>query len=88
VPVWRVWSLTRSELVLSLRGAALSRKRERKAALWVAWHTAALQRAKRLPMLETLMSDRRDPTPDELAAARAAHEEVVAEIEAAQKKAG
>jgi hypothetical protein len=49
------WRTTPREAQIVLAGAAHRIRRERANIAWLAWHIAALGRAKKMPQLETLM---------------------------------
>lgn len=56
IPVWRVDALTNSELAAALRAAGARHKRERDMAVFLAWRTATLIRAKKkIPALSRLL---------------------------------
>jgi hypothetical protein len=48
-----------------MEGAVLREKRAHEARIWLAWHVAALGRAKRLPRLNTLIGSRPEPREDD-----------------------
>jgi len=50
------WELTPRETLMTIEAAIWRRRQERERDLWLAWHMAALQRAKRLPTLKRLLS--------------------------------
>ena len=54
------WHLTPREIVARLEGARRRLASEQDARAWLAWHVAALSRAKNLPDLETLQTPRKD----------------------------
>jgi hypothetical protein len=59
VPIERAWQLTPRELQLEANGARLRQERELDRALelgvFVAWHTAAFSRTKRMPHLKAAL---------------------------------
>jgi len=52
------WRSTPREVLAFLEGVQLRLEREHQARAWLAWHIAALPRAKRLPKLEDLLGKR------------------------------
>ena len=67
------WRLTLREISVILKGASANLRRRHDEAAWLAWHIEALARAKKLPKLETLLSQqskqprkRRQMTPEEM----------------------
>lgn len=74
------WSLTPRELMLHFEAYEARAVREHQRDAWLAWHIAALSRAKRLPSLRRLMGlDRARPLHgEELERRRAEHAELVA----------
>lgn len=78
VPAEQFWRMTKGELRLTLRGLREAERQHRRRALWHAWHTAALTRARRrLPTLGRLLSgEERPPTHEEVQTAREAHAEI------------
>jgi hypothetical protein len=52
------WRLTLREIAAVMKGAANGLKREKNNRAWLAWHTASLQRAKKMPPLRSLIRDR------------------------------
>lgn len=72
--VGEFWRMTPRETALAFEAAMWRYDRERQQAAWLAWHIAALGRAKRLPSLRRLM---RMPAAKKLSgdeAAKRAHE--------------
>jgi hypothetical protein len=60
----RFWVLTFREIDREMRAAVKRREREGDERVWLAWHIVALDRTKKLPKLETLLSSgRRSSTP-------------------------
>lgn len=53
--VGEFWRMTPRETALAFEAAVWRYDRERRQAAWLAWHIAALGRAKRLPSLRRLM---------------------------------
>ena len=51
----RFWHLTPREASTIMKGASKRLIREQNQTAWLAWHIAALERAKKLPKLETLL---------------------------------
>jgi len=64
------WRLTLREIAVILKGFAARLEREHNAAAWLAWHIAALPRAKRFPALKEMQTKQvrkvRRKTPEEL----------------------
>jgi hypothetical protein len=66
------WTLTPYETRICMEGEAERRKAEYRLALFEAWHSAAFQRAKRMPKLQNVMKQvskgnkKRDLTPDQI----------------------
>ena len=52
------WALTPRETFMVLEAAARRFEREHRRDAWIAWHVAALSRAKKLPPLQRLMPAR------------------------------
>jgi len=82
--------MTPRETALAFEAAAWRYERERQRAAWLAWHIAALGRAKRLPSLRRLM---RMPAAKKLSgdeAARHAHDhaEIVKRMAAKRQQQG
>lgn len=75
VDVLTFWNLTPAETVQTIEAAAWRERQERKARLSLAWHTAALSRAKRMPSHERLLKP--PPTPEELAQMKRDHSQMV-----------
>lgn len=79
------WTLTYREISAILDGAAKRLRREHDERTWLAWHIAALQRAKKLPKLETMMSRKssrknRQSVDEQIAVARAWHAAVTKRV--------
>jgi hypothetical protein len=55
VTVESFWSMTPRETYATIEAAAWRAEQEQKARAWLAWHTAALSRAKRMPPLARLL---------------------------------
>jgi hypothetical protein len=55
----RFWRITPREMVAHLEGARERLKAEQDGRAWLAWTTAALSRAQKLPDLESIMSPRK-----------------------------
>lgn len=68
---WRLWSLTRSEITCVLRASAARQKQAYEMAVFVAWRTATLSRAKKIPKLSKLIRSRKRKSAEEQAALRA-----------------
>lgn len=51
------WSLTPREIKAHMDGAMNRLKAEHQGRAWLAWHTAALGRVKKMPKLEKLISE-------------------------------
>jgi hypothetical protein len=49
------WSLTPREVTARIEGATRALARDQSNLAWLAWHSAALSRAKKLPALEKLL---------------------------------
>jgi hypothetical protein len=56
VPVSEFWDMTPCETVLAIEAAAWRLEQDERGRLRLAWHVAALSRAKRLPPLAQLMA--------------------------------
>lgn len=52
------WSLTPRLYLVQMRGAGERLKREHEGRAWLAWHSAALDRAKKLPALRRFVTGR------------------------------
>ncbi|MCA1569747.1 MAG: hypothetical protein LC798_05380 [Chloroflexi bacterium] len=81
--------MTRSELVCSFRGAKLRQERELDIAVFVAWRTATLTRAKKMPTLSKLLKRPKRRSAAERAAVQAqiaAAEAEFARLEARAKE--
>lgn len=52
----RFWRITPREMAVDLEGARTRLQAEQDARAWLAWTTAALIRAQKMPALETLLS--------------------------------
>lgn len=73
--------MTIGELVAAINGAARLKDDRTQEMMSTAWVTAALVRAKRLPPLKRLLrSFKNTDCAAEFAAARAAHEELMADV--------
>jgi hypothetical protein len=84
-----VWSSTHSELICAFRGAEANRKREHDLAVFVAWRTATLTRARKVPTLTRLLRTRKRMSAAEQEAIRAdiaAAEAEFARLDAAARK--
>ena len=55
ISVSEFWAMTPWELRLALEAGARRLERERQRDAWLAWHIAAMGRAKRLPSLRRLL---------------------------------
>lgn len=66
------WRLTLREMHVILKGCGERLDREHNANAWLAWHVAALQRAKKFPPLKEMQIRKhrrvRQKTPDEMIA--------------------
>lgn len=49
------WDMTPAETLMALEAAAKRTEMEQRRLAWLAWHIAALQRAKRIPDLNRLL---------------------------------
>jgi len=78
VSVAEFWALTPRETAAVIEAAAWRMEREQRRDVWLAWHVAALSRAKRLPALQRLMGGgkARPLTGEELEQRREEHEEL------------
>jgi len=83
IGVREFWSLTPRETYMVLEAATWRLEREHRRDAWLAWHIAALSRAKRLPALQRLIAPgkARALEGDELERRRAEHREIVQKID-------
>ena len=51
------WKLTQAELLVMAEGYTKKKKQQAKEMIYLAWHVAALNRAKELPSLDSLLRD-------------------------------
>lgn len=58
VPTLEFWDLTPRETVQAIEAAAWRLEEEQRGRLWLAWHVAALSRARRLPSLAQILAPR------------------------------
>jgi hypothetical protein len=65
------WSLTPRQLQIHFEAASRRLERDQRARAWLAWHTAAMYRAEKMPRLEELWSAQPRPTVQPLAEMRA-----------------
>lgn len=56
VPVLMFWDMTPRETVQTIEAANWRMDQDQRARTWLAWHVAALSRAKRLPLLSRLVN--------------------------------
>lgn len=88
--VLEFWDLTFGETRMAIEAGAWRLEQEHRGRVWLAWHTAALSRARTLPSLTGLLN----PAPsralrgDELARRRAEHEELIGRMNAAALQKG
>lgn len=77
------WSLTPRETYVVIQAAQWRMEREHRRDMWLAWHVAALSRAKRLPALKGLLGagKARALTGKELKRRRAEHQEIMKKID-------
>ena len=77
------WSLTPRETYAAIEAVSWRLEREHRRDAWLAWHIAALSRAKRLPALKKLLgSDKAKPLEgEELKRRRAEHQEIMQKID-------
>lgn len=71
IPVWRLGSLTNSEVAAVFRAAARTTQRDHDMAVFLAWRTATLSRARKIPKLARLLRPRKRRSAAEQAAIRA-----------------
>ena len=83
IGVREFWSLTPRETYMVLEAATWRLEREHRRDAWLAWHIAALSRAKRLPALQRLIAPgkARALEGEELERRRAEHQEIVQKID-------
>jgi len=83
IGVREFWSLTPRETYMVLEAATWRLEREHRRDAWLAWHIAALSRAKRLPALQRLIAPgkARALEGEELERRRAEHREIVQKID-------
>ena len=83
IGVAEFWALTPRETYMVLEAANWRLEREHRRDAWLAWHIAALSRAKRLPALQRLISPgkARALKGEELERRRAEHREIVQKID-------
>lgn len=72
------WALTPRELAATFAAAGWRREREQARDLWLAWHVAALGRARKMPPLHRLLNPPKTKrlTPEERARRAAEFEEL------------
>jgi len=77
------WALTPHETYMAIEAAAWRLEREHRRDAWLAWHVAALTRAKRLPALKRLLgTDKaRALEGEELEGRRTEHREIMGKID-------
>jgi len=77
------WSLTPRETYAAIEAARWQLEREHRRDAWLAWHIAALSRAKRLPALQRLIGagKARALEGEELERRRAEHREIMQKID-------
>jgi hypothetical protein len=82
------WSLTPREMRLHFEAAAIRAEREYQRDAWLAWHIAALSRAKRMPTLKKLLqTDKAKPLRgEELDRRQAEHAELIANATKPRKR--
>lgn len=83
VGVLEFWSLTPRETYAVIEASSCRLEREHRRDAWLAWHIAALSRAKRLPPLQRLIAPgkARALKGEELERRRAEHREIVQKID-------
>lgn len=76
--VHEFWDLTPRETYAVIRAAEWRMEQEQRGRAWLAWHTAALSRAKRLPALGRLLGggEAKELQGDELERRRQEHEDL------------
>lgn len=79
IPPWRLWASTRSEVLCAMRAARSKGRQEQDLAVFVAWRTATLSRAKKIPALARLLRTRKRMSTAEQDKVRAAMAEAEAE---------
>lgn len=57
------WNLTPREIAARIEGARRRLIAEQDGRAWLAWHVAALSRQTKLPDLETILTQRKQPEP-------------------------
>ncbi len=79
IPASEFWAMTPAETALALEAAGWHIEQERRRDAWLAWHTAALVRVRRMPALQRLMPRRpaRRLRGQELERRRREHGEIV-----------
>jgi len=83
VGVLEFWSLTPRETYAVIEASSCRLEREHRRDAWLAWHIAALSRAKRLPPLQRLIAPGKAKAlkGEELERRRAEHREIVQKID-------
>ena len=83
IGVAEFWSLTPRETYAVIKAANWRLEREHRRDAWLAWHIAALSRAKRLPTLQRLIAPGKSRAleGEELERRRAEHREIVQKID-------
>ena len=83
VSVAEFWSLTPRETYAVIEASAWQLEREHRRNAWLAWHIAALSRAKRMPPLQRLIAPgkARALEGEELERRRAEHREIMQKID-------
>ena len=83
IGVREFWSLTPRETYMVLEAATWRLEREHRRDAWLAWHIAALSRAKRLPPLQRLIAPgkARALQGEELERRRSEHREIMQKID-------
>ncbi len=59
IPPWRLWSCTRSEVICTMRATRRRSRQDHELAIFGAWRTATLVRARTIPTLSRLLRRRR-----------------------------
>ena len=83
VGVLEFWSLTPRETYATIEASSWRLEREHRRDAWLAWHIAALSRAKRLPPLQRLIAPGKARTlvGEELERRRTEHREIMQKID-------
>ena len=82
------WDMTPRETIAALEAAAWRMRQEQSQMLNMAWHTAALTRARKLPALATLLNRMKGPDKTPLAERRKEFEEMKARMGKATEDGG